>query len=473
MTLRHLFLIPFLLLGACTAEESTSEGHSGVEPGFLEGENGEDKLAGAASEQGSEAAQRQPLVPPGAGNSSAGQDPLVPPGGVAADYEPRREPQFHFETEQVSDEELDDYYVEMSLEVAGKDVGTMSFVFWPEKAPIAVRNFLRYCDEGFYDGLVFHRILRDFMMQGGSPDNTGAGSGPHGQIQAEFSDEREYDHRYGVLSMARSGDPNSASSQFFVICGESESTVGLNGQYTSFGMMVNGVDTLEAAASVPVGFSPMNPREKSAPQQKVVITKAVVKQGEPPQTEPVEAPKPDLGGEPERVSVQHVLISMAGTPVQGVTRTKEEAKKLAEDILKRARNGEDFGAIVVEYTDDKASIESTPPGRYRMLNDGVFDYEATRESFAIQKEVATIREPLVEKVQKGELTPQDASKEFQSQVEAAGLLKRLTEAQWMPRGGMVPGFGEVAFSLAVGEVGLVEYSADKSPFGWHIIKRIQ
>jgi len=455
MSLRPLLLIPFLL-AACTAEEQPADNAGGnAGSGFLDTPDGSDPLAQAS------------------GNQAQGNQPLVPAQPPAAAYEPKREPQFHFETDAISDEELGEFHVRMSVEISGEDKGTMTFVLWPEKAPKTVRNFLRYVDEGFYDDLVFHRILRDFMIQGGSITNDGSGKGPHGTIPGEFSDDSKYDHRYGVLSMARSQDPNSAGSQFFVICGESMSTVGLNGGYASFGKMVHGVETLEAIADVPVGFDPVNPREKSNPQQRVVITEAVVERAPPAQTEEVVQPKADLGGAPERIVIQHILVSQAGVRGTGATRTAEEAEQLAKDLTARARGGEDFGALVNEYTDDAASKTADPPGSYRMLNSGVFDYDSVRESMQIQKQAEEIRTGVMAKVNAGEITPQEAQQVFMAEVEKLGLIEKLQAVQWMSRDDMVPGFGEVGFSLAVGEVGLLEYDPVKSPFGYHIIKRVQ
>ncbi|MDG1405946.1 MAG: peptidylprolyl isomerase, partial [Planctomycetota bacterium] len=97
----------------------------------------------------------------------------------------------HFEDATiVSDEQLSNYYIEMDCEIDGASIGTMTFELWAAAAPIHVRNFLRYADEGLYDNRKYHRILRDFMIQGGSPDNTGAGKGVHGNIKAEFSSEK-------------------------------------------------------------------------------------------------------------------------------------------------------------------------------------------------------------------------------------------------------------------------------------------
>ena len=154
--------------------------------------------------------------------------------------------------EEVPDAELGDHYVTLECAIDGEALAPMTFEMWPEHAPGTVRNFLRLCDEGFYDGKTFHRVLRDFMVQGGCPLGTGTGDSPHGTIRAEFSDDPARAHRYGVLSMARSPLPDSASCQFFVICHEGPSAWGLDGQYASFGRMTAGVEALEALASVDV-----------------------------------------------------------------------------------------------------------------------------------------------------------------------------------------------------------------------------
>ena len=121
--------------------------------------------------------------------------------------------------------------------------------------------------------------------------------------------------------------------------------------------------------------------------------------------------------EPDRVTVQHILIAFEGSiPDENVTRTKEEAKKLAEEIFKRAKKGEDFDALVKEFTDDQH------PGIYKMSNIGI--------------------------------TP-DANKQEYS------------------RSRMVRAFGDASFKLKVNEIGLAEYDPEASKYGWHIIKRIE
>lgn len=121
--------------------------------------------------------------------------------------------------------------------------------------------------------------------------------------------------------------------------------------------------------------------------------------------------------EPERIEVQHILISFQGAiPDETVTRTQEEAEALAQDLLERAKAGEDFDALVKEFTDDQH------PGIYRMLNIGI--------------------------------QPDTASQEY-------------------PRERMVKAFGDVGFSLPVGEIGMTSFDPDTSKYGWHIIKRLK
>ena len=134
-----------------------------------------------------------------------------------------------------------------------------------------------------------------------------------------------------------------------------------------------------------------------------------------PAEKPAEAEK--TMSEPERIEVQHILISFQGAiPDEKVTRTQEEAEALAQDLLARAKAGEDFDVLVKEFTDDQH------PGIYRMLNIGI--------------------------------QPDTASQEY-------------------PRERMVKAFGDVGFSLPVGEIGMTSFDPDTSKYGWHIIKRLK
>jgi peptidyl-prolyl cis-trans isomerase B (cyclophilin B) len=111
-------------------------------------------------------------------------------------------------------------------------------------------------DEGFYDGLTFHRIIPDFMIQGGDPDGTGMG-GSDEQIKGEFSAngwDNPISHARGVISMARSGDPNSASSQFFITNTDADF---LDGQYAAFGVVTSGMEVVDEISAVKTGANDM------------------------------------------------------------------------------------------------------------------------------------------------------------------------------------------------------------------------
>ena len=122
--------------------------------------------------------------------------------------------------------------------------GIMKGELYPEIAPITVENFEKLCKEGFYDGLIFHRVIPGFMIQGGDPRGNGTG-GPGYTIKGEFTMNgfrNDLKHSRGVLSMARAMDPNSAGSQFFVMVADAPH---LDGQYASFGKVTEGMDTAD------------------------------------------------------------------------------------------------------------------------------------------------------------------------------------------------------------------------------------
>lgn len=125
---------------------------------------------------------------------------------------------------------------------------------YPEVAPITVANFEKLVKEGFYDGLIFHRVIKGFMIQGGDPEGTGMG-GSKEKIKGEFKSngvKNDLKHTRGVISMARSMMPNSASSQFFIM---HEDAPHLDGNYAAFGKVVEGMDVVDEIASVDVNFN--------------------------------------------------------------------------------------------------------------------------------------------------------------------------------------------------------------------------
>ncbi len=127
---------------------------------------------------------------------------------------------------------------------------------YPEVAPITVENFVKLANEGFYDGLIFHRVISGFMIQGGDPNGTGTG-GPGYSIKGEFAIngvKNDLSHKRGVISMARSMGYDTAGSQFF-IC-HADSTF-LDGQYAAFGKVTEGIEVVDAIASVATDFRDM------------------------------------------------------------------------------------------------------------------------------------------------------------------------------------------------------------------------
>ena len=131
--------------------------------------------------------------------------------------------------------------------------GQIELELYPETAPITVRNFEELVEKKFYDGLIFHRVIKGFMIQGGCPEGTGRG-GPGYQIKGEFAAngvKNDLKHTRGVISMARSMMPDSAGSQFFIMHADAPH---LDGQYAAFGKVVKGMEVVDEIASVRTNF---------------------------------------------------------------------------------------------------------------------------------------------------------------------------------------------------------------------------
>ena len=134
---------------------------------------------------------------------------------------------------------------------------------YPDIAPQSVRNFIDLANHNFYDGLIFHRVIPGFMIQGGCPDGTGMG-GPGYCIKGEFffnGFKNDLRHKRGVLSMARSSSPNSAGSQFFIMHQDAKH---LDGQYAAFGKVTSGMEVVDAIASTKTG-----PQDRPVEEQKI------------------------------------------------------------------------------------------------------------------------------------------------------------------------------------------------------------
>ncbi len=139
------------------------------------------------------------------------------------------------------------------IKITVKGFGSMTAELYPEKAPKTVANFIKLCESGFYEGLIFHRVIKGFMIQGGGytedMGDTDAES-IKGEFRANGFMQNDLKHTRGVLSMARTAVPDSASSQFFIMHKDSPH---LDSQYAGFGKLTDGFDVLDAIATTPTG----------------------------------------------------------------------------------------------------------------------------------------------------------------------------------------------------------------------------
>ena len=139
-----------------------------------------------------------------------------------------------------------------TFKITMENGGIIEGELYPEKAPQSVANFVELCAKGFYNGLIFHRVIPGFMIQGGCPEGTGMG-GPGYCIKGEFffnGIKNDLKHKRGVLSMARSSSPNSGGSQFFIMHADAKH---LDMQYAGFGKVLSGMDVVDAIAKTKTG----------------------------------------------------------------------------------------------------------------------------------------------------------------------------------------------------------------------------
>ena len=140
-----------------------------------------------------------------------------------------------------------------TFKITMENGGVIEGELYPEKAPQSVYNFIDLCNHNYYDGLIFHRVIPGFMIQGGCPEGTGMG-GPGYCIKGEFlfnGFKNDLKHKRGVLSMARSSSPNSAGSQFFLM---HQDAPHLNDQYAAFGKVTTGMEVVDAIAATKTNF---------------------------------------------------------------------------------------------------------------------------------------------------------------------------------------------------------------------------
>jgi len=151
----------------------------------------------------------------------------------------------------------------INIKITMENGKAMQAELYPDVAPITVENFVSLIKEKFFDGIIFHRVIAGFMIQGGDPTGTGMG-GSKKEIKGEFLANgvvNNLKHERGVLSMARTSDPNSASSQFFIM---HEDAPHLDGQYAAFGKVTKGIEVVDEIASVQTDY-----RDKPLTEQKI------------------------------------------------------------------------------------------------------------------------------------------------------------------------------------------------------------
>ena len=184
---------------------------------------------------------------------------------VVYDEEKKEEPK------QETEEVVSGGFVKFQMQ----DGGSFIVELYTNYAPQTVANFKKLVEEGFYNGLTFHRIYKNFMIQGGDPNGNGSGDAPGGTIPGEFAangfTQNTLSHTRGVISMARADDPNSASCQFFIMHADASY---LDGYYAAFGRVVSGMDVVDALANLPVTENPSMGGELSKPVAAPVIESA-------------------------------------------------------------------------------------------------------------------------------------------------------------------------------------------------------
>lgn len=162
---------------------------------------------------------------------------------------------------------------EICADIEIEDYGTITILLAPEAAPETVSNFVSLAESGFYDGLTFHRIIGGFMMQGGDPEGTGFG-GSETTITGEFSangHDNPLSHTRGTVSMARANDPNSASSQFFIV---HEDSTFLDGSYAAFGTVASGMEIVDQICAA---AEPIDDNGLIAPDARPVMTSVTIR----------------------------------------------------------------------------------------------------------------------------------------------------------------------------------------------------
>ena len=232
--------------------------------------------------------------------------------------------------------------------------GDIAIELLHDKAPRTCENFAKLAGKGFYDGLTFHRVLKDFMIQGGCPKGDGTG-GPGYNLGPEFNDTP---HVKGVVSMARSNDPHSAGSQFFIMHGEGRY---LDHKYSAFGRVVEGEDVVDKIAELPVLENRY--RELSQPQTPVYINRVELEGVEFDDDDLGQGGGRDRGRKPEAASEEPAPQEKARSKSKPKPTAKDEDAATEEDEDKAPKSKTKAKATRKRSTKAKADDESAKPAK--------------------------------------------------------------------------------------------------------------
>lgn len=258
-------------------------------------------------------------------------------------------------------------------------------------------------------------------------------------------------------------------SQFYICLAESTPVWSLDTQgFSAFGKVAGGVSVLESVANLEVGFAG---EERSYPIEPVVISRATVVQGEVSRDEPILRPRPDLAGQPERVSIRPILVTfLERGKGLGITRDRRAAFERATECFDRLKSGElDFDQARLLYSDRQYPADFIPPP-WKISNYGVYDpgQHARQDSL---RELAAYRAELSALVSAGEITSQEMAEMFNARSQESALWVRENSLERREEIS-APGFASVAFELEVGEVGFVPFDPYECPQGFYVIQRI-
>ena len=412
---------------------------------------------------GGDASQTPPLAQPPALPSEAQQDPGVP----TADQFGERHPDTL---------DLRRFYVRMWVGIDAQALEPLDLAFWPEVAPLTVRNFMRLCRMGFYDGMPFHRIVPDLMVQGGCLNGDGTGGSPFGTIPGEFHNDERYRHRYGTLSMARGRDRDSGAAQFFVVCHDGPKAWSLDGNYATFGQVVGGGSTLLALRSVERVANEHG--ERSRPVPRVWIRKAIVVAGAPPQTS-LEQPELEpkyRWGPPNTVTVESLMVTYGD---RAEDRSEAQARKRVAALAQRLESGTPFRELIRESSEDPLQQFVPPVGPLSDGNIPMGFHFARTGSDPLQGRREALRLNDVAQAAFGEIGARKRAKQINPEEAAA----ERDHIQWMMQGSIRkvrafpqsewPDLASRAFELEVGESAIVTSRRAPPYRGVYLIRRVE